>query len=332
MGTKIDFVITWVDPSDPKWQKQKKKYEKVSEDTDIRDIRFRDWDCLKYIFRGIEKYAPWVNKVFFITCGQRPKWLNTDHDKLICVSHSDFMPKESLPTFNVNPIHANLHRIKSLSERFVLFDDDMFLTGRVRPDDFFKRGRPCDSAVMVPIIPTSKDGFTKCVHNNVSIINAHFNKKQSIRNNWKKWFNPKYKLFNIKTFCMMPWNYFTGFWEGHVPNSLKKSTIKKIWEREPEIMQQTTLSRFRNNNTDITQWLFSEWNIASGDFYPRDVDFGHYFEYGKDSELIYPAITGHKYKTLCLNDSDGKYDFEKEKRKTQKAFDTIFPQKSKFEI
>lgn len=331
MDCKIDFVITWVDPSDPEWQKEKIRYEGGSPDADIREVRYRDWGCLKYIFRGIEKYAPWVNKVFFITCGQKPAWLNTEHEKLICVSHDEFMPKDSLPVFSVNPIHVNLHNIKNLSENFVLFDDDMFLIDHVRPQDFFYKGQPCDSAVMVPIIPTSKDGFTKCVHNNISIINSHFDKKKSIRRNWKKWFNPLYKTYNIKTMCMMPWNHFTGFWEGHVPNSIKKSTIKLLWKKEPEIMRQTAYSRFRNNNTDITQWLFSEWNIASGNFCPRDVDFGHYFECGKDSGLIHSAIIEHKYKTICLNDSDGNYDFEKEKRKMIKAFNAIFPVRSKFE-
>ena len=82
MSDKIDFVITWVDPSDPEWQKEKSKYESGSPEADIRELRYRDWGCLKYIFRGIEKYAPWVNKVFFITCNQIPTWLNTDYKKL----------------------------------------------------------------------------------------------------------------------------------------------------------------------------------------------------------------------------------------------------------
>ena len=332
MSTKIDFVITWVDPGDKKWQREKKKYEKTLDDVDVREIRYRDWGCLKFLFRGIEKYAPWVNKVFFITCGHYPKWLNTAYEKLICVSHDEFMPKDCLPTFSVNPIHVNLCNINELSEQFVLFDDDMFITDYVKPDDFFYKGKPCDAAVMVPIIPNSKDGFTKCLQNNVSIINSHFDKKKSVKNNWNKWFNIKYKSFNIKTLCMMPWNYFTGFWEGHVPNSLKKSIIKKIWIKEPEVMHRTTYSRFRNNNTDITQWLFSEWSIASGDFYPRDIDFGHYFEYGRDSGQIYSSIRQHKYKTICLNDSEGDYDFEKEKKRTIKAFRHILPDKSKFEL
>jgi hypothetical protein len=59
----------------------------------------------------VEKYAPWVNRVFFITCGQCPPWLNRNHPKLRLVDHKDFIPLEYLPTFNSMTIELNLHRI-----------------------------------------------------------------------------------------------------------------------------------------------------------------------------------------------------------------------------
>lgn len=335
MKSDIDFVITWVDGDDPEWIKLKKQYsrkENDGKDFDERDSRYRDWDCLKYLFRGIEKYAPWVRKVFFITCGHKPSWLNEDCKKLVCVSHDEFMPADSLPTFNSNAIQVNLHNIKELSEKFVLFDDDMYITDHVKPDDFFYGKLPCDSAVMVPIIANNRDGFSKTLQNNIAIINSYFKKNEVLKKNWKKWFNIKYKTANIKTLCMMPWNFFTGFWTGHIPNSLKKSTIKKIWGLESDVLNDTTYSRFRNNNTNVNHWLFSNWNIAKGDFYPRDIDFGHYFEYGKDSKELYDAIKRCRYKTICLNDVNNSYDFEKEKRKTILSFEHILPQKSEFEI
>ena len=53
----IDFVITWVDGSDPLWFRQKqnaKKKQGVSVDIDDRIERYRDWEILKYLFRSIE--------------------------------------------------------------------------------------------------------------------------------------------------------------------------------------------------------------------------------------------------------------------------------------
>lgn len=67
---------------------------------------------LKYWFRGVEKYAPWVHKIYFVTCGQKPDWLNENHDKLVLVNHEDYIPHEYLPTFSSHTIELNFHRIK----------------------------------------------------------------------------------------------------------------------------------------------------------------------------------------------------------------------------
>ena len=76
---------------------------------DSRENRFRDCDNLQYVFRGIEKYVPWANKIYFITWGHVPGWLNTDNDKIVIVKHEDFIPKEYLPTFldEINPLSKN---------------------------------------------------------------------------------------------------------------------------------------------------------------------------------------------------------------------------------
>ena len=82
MNEKIDFVIMWVDGSDPKWLEEKNKYLDKKIDTSNAINRYRDMGVLKYWFRGVEKFAPWVNKIHFITCGHLPIWLNADNLKL----------------------------------------------------------------------------------------------------------------------------------------------------------------------------------------------------------------------------------------------------------
>ena len=113
---KIDFVITWVDGNDVSWQKEKEKYSLTKE-----DVRFRDWDTLRYLFRGIEKFTPWVHKVYFVTWGHIPKWLNTTNPKLVIVNHQEFIPKKYLPTFNSHAIELNLHRWKQLTFFRIIF-------------------------------------------------------------------------------------------------------------------------------------------------------------------------------------------------------------------
>ena len=59
---KIDFVLPWVDGSDSAWIKQRNEYLGIKNDQ-TQDSRFRDWENLQYWFRGVEKFAPWVNTV-----------------------------------------------------------------------------------------------------------------------------------------------------------------------------------------------------------------------------------------------------------------------------
>lgn len=132
---KVDFVILWVDGNDPEWQASKAKYT-ADKGQDASANRYREWENLKYWFRGVEKFAPWVNNVYFVTCGHYPEWLNLEHPKLRFVRHEDFIPKECLPTFSSRPIDMNLHRIEELSEHFVYFNDDMFLIDKVEKTDF----------------------------------------------------------------------------------------------------------------------------------------------------------------------------------------------------
>ena len=128
---EIDFVITWVDGSDKAWLDEKKCYSPKA-DNDDSEERYRDWELLKYWFRGVEKFAPWVRKIHFITWGHVPQWLNTEHPKLHIVRHEDYIPKEYLPVFNCNVLEIYMHKIEGLSEQFVYFNDDVFLIEALR--------------------------------------------------------------------------------------------------------------------------------------------------------------------------------------------------------
>ena len=138
MNSKIDFVLPWVDGNDKAWQEEKNKYSGKKTDSGNCPERYRDWEQLKYWFRGVEKYANWVNKIFFVTCGQKPEWLNEKNEKLVLIEHSDYIPKEYLPTFSSHTIELNMNRIPGLSEQFVYFNDDVFIINEVKKNDFFE--------------------------------------------------------------------------------------------------------------------------------------------------------------------------------------------------
>ncbi|MBO5637303.1 MAG: Stealth CR1 domain-containing protein [Acidaminococcaceae bacterium] len=337
----IDFVITWVDGNDPVWRAEKAKYQNKSIG-DMRDNRYRDWDTLRYWFRGVERYAPWVNHVFFVTYGHFPKWLNVDNPKLTIVNHRDYIPVEYLPTFSNRPIELNFHRIHGLSEHFVYFNDDMFLLKPVQKTDFFIKGLPCDSAVQDVISARGVDdsgnklmgeAIYSVVLYNTAVINRNFNKKDVIRKNRSKWYSLKYGRNMIKNLILSYWNNFTGFKMVHYPYSYLKSTYEEVWRIEPEVLSLACSHKFRTA-TDVSQYVFSNWQMAKGQFMPRDLSIGKLMSISNNpdkNEEIYQVIKKQKVKLLCVNDQFSGDNFEVVKKQWQEAFEVILPEKSGFE-
>ena len=89
------------------------------------------------------------------------------------VRHEDYIPKEYLPTFSSHPIELNIHRIAGLADHFVYFNDDVFLTAPVTPDDFFQNGLPRDTCRFSVVHPRSaSDVFAHILLNNAGVLNA----------------------------------------------------------------------------------------------------------------------------------------------------------------
>jgi hypothetical protein len=331
-GYPIDFVIIWVDGGDPEWLAERNKYIPES-NTDTRGCRYRDWDNLRYWFRGVEKFAPWVNNIYFVTWGHLPVWLDVNNPKLKIIKHEDYIPAEYLPTFSANPIELNLHRIKDLSEHFVYFNDDMFLLKKTKREDFFKKGKPCDSAVLTANYFIADDLFLAPAIN-IATINKYFNFKKVIKNNFGGWFNLKYGHKALQTLVLLKCPHAPGMWHPHLMTSLCKSTYEFLWEKEYTGLHETCLHKFRHL-LDFTQWLFKDWQVFSGNFAPRRANAGKVFHlHIKDNiKRAVKYITKQKGKFICVNDNDlNPGDFEKYKTEIIKSFDKILPEKSTFEL
>lgn len=336
MENKIDFVIMWVDGNDPIWQKEKAKYD-LKSNADGSIYRYRDWDLLRYWFRAVEKYAPWVNKIHFITWGHLPEWLDTTNEKLNIVNHKDFIPEKYLPTFSANTIELNIHRIKGLTENFVLFNDDLFINNYVNKTDFFKGGVPVDSASLNVHCPKKSLVSQYFCINDVNIINEHFDFKKSIKNNWKKWFNIKNGKEILRTFVLAGCPRFPGFYQHHLTTSYNKKTFETVWEKEYEILDNTCSHKFRET-TDVNQWVMREWQIASGNFVNRNTKkFGKSFYIDRDGientlDMMINSIKKQKGKIISINDGPmSDEQFEETVQLLKQAFEVHLSKKSSFE-
>lgn len=333
-GGEIDFVIIWVDGSDPEWLAEKAKYAPPA-DTDSRPERYRDWGLLPYWFRGVEKFAPWVRRINFVTWGHIPKWLNTSHPKLNIVRHEDYIPEKYLPTFSSHTIELNLHRIEGLSENFVYFNDDMFLTAPVSQETFFKNGLPCDSAVLNVHCYSPDLPIQMIAINDTGVINRHFKIKETIKAAPMKWLDPLYGKMLIRTIPLMFCPRFPGFYQHHLPSSLKRSTLETVWSAEPDILDRTCTNKFRSMY-DVNQWVFREWQLANNGFCPRSLKTGKCFFPDRDGmgefERAAALIAKGKKKLVCINDCPlTEEEFMTCSQILRDGFERSLPEKSEFE-
>lgn len=330
MNKKIDFVVTWVDGTDPNWQAQKASF-MSEEDRKMNDwSRYRDWDIFKYWFRSVEQYAPWVNKIFLITEGHLPEWLDENHEKLVVLKHSDYIPSKFLPTFNSNVIELNLHRIEDLSDEFVLFNDDTFINNKVKPEDFFKNNLPVDLGIFSPQVP-KRGGIASISLNNIEIINDYFDRHGVVKSHFTKFFRLSYGKHLVKNLVVLPWKPILGFYDHHLPLSYKKSIFKEVWQKEEVALLKTSQNKFRTKN-DLNHWLMRYWQLCSGEFNPGTVKFGQTFHISEDIDIILDEISQPNFTLLCLNDGADVDNFEVLKAKLVENFEKRYPIKSGFEL
>lgn len=329
MCKKIDFVVTWVDSNDENWRKEKQYYEEeMSINVDLNDnLRYRDWGFMRYWFRAVEKYAPWVNKVYFITEGHLPEWLNLENEKLVVIKHGDYIDEKYLPTYNSNVIELNIHNIKGLSEQFVLFNDDMFLNGDVKEEDFFKNGLPCDIGVFEPI-KAQGTGIEHVIVNNLEIVNKYYNSRDVFKNSLLKFFKFKYGKHMIKNIFLLPWKNILGYYDDHIPVSYKKSIFKEVYELERDLFEKNYSYKFRSIE-GINHWLIRYWQLTRGEFHPRSINAGNSYSMTDYKEII-QDIRNSTHKMICLNDSEVE-NFEYIRDVILKEFNQKYPKKSEFE-
>ena len=327
----IDFVITWVDMNDPKWQAKFSKYSFNMDKTNngVSEARFRDNGFLKYWFRGVEKFAPWVRMIHFVTDGQKPEWLDEKNPKINIVCHEDFIPLRFLPTYNSVVIERYLHKIPGLAEHFVYFNDDFYIIDNVEKERFFRNGLPCDIAVF-SYNPSWSQWYRR-IKNNIRIINRHFNKKEVMALYHDKWFDKSYGKKALWNHILNFYGKFITLRTPHNAQPYLKSTFEEVWAAAEIELTETSSNRFRSLS-DYTPELFRTWQICQGNFSP----YNTYSDTKMFPLVICPrravkAIEQQSYTLICLNDNVHIRKYEHVINALKNAFQRILPERSSFE-
>lgn len=340
---EIDFVLPWVNNQDIEWQESKKKYDINQSIVDANSIaRYRDMGTLKYVLRSIEKNCPWYNKIYLITCGHYPEWLNIKSEKVVLVTHKDIYDNQNyLPTFNSSSIEMSLPNIVELSEQFIYLNDDTIIFSPLDQSRFFREGLPIDF-LCHGWVPRQKvwrriiaaDTWIDSLNNNLALINKYFSTASlTSKEIYEHTYSIKDKISNFLLKNLYKKYFWFEHW--HHPNPYLKSTLLEVKEKCSYEMQICAANRFRHE-TDLTQYLYRYWHLAKGDFYPCKYNDG--FETNIDSAKklngIFKSCRKLKPNFVCFNDSPtlSDEDYQIVKSKVIEFFHSHFPDKASFEL
>lgn len=326
---EIDLICPWLDEKDPAWQQERNQY--ASPELYNSECMFREWELMRYWFRGVERALPWIRKVHFVTWGHLPPWLNTEHPKLNIVRHEEFIPKAYLPTFNSIVISVNIHRIPGLAEQFIYTNDDFYFLDRVTPEEYFQNGLPCDQLHIMPITEVCTDSFGYILWNNISCLNEHFDLQTCMAQHKDQWFADCYSdkvLADNRMAASL--RHFPGFDCPHLPQPYLKSSFTAVWEKAHARLNYACKQKFRTWSAH-SEWLMRYWQLASGNFVPYVRQGGRAISLDLEKEKIKETLLSTKNRVICLNDRDQTMDFISRREYLKKLFERVLPQKSAFE-
>ena len=291
--TRIDAVITWVDGADPLHRTTREAWMAKASPANENATNPHRWACsdeLSYCVRSIGNHAPWIGRIWIVTDGQTPDlsavpaWLRAriaivDH-RVVFAGHAD-----ALPTFNSLAIETLLWRIPGLSERFIYFNDDVFLTAPLAPGDVF-----------AGFSPVLRGGWV----DRRALLADPANRQDPAR---------LHDFTQVNAAAIAGFGAELLFAGAHVVHPLRRSVFATLWNRHRAAFLANIGYRFRDIGQFLPQGLHNHACIAAGAAVLTSVDdhlhvrAGAVGDYGTADvrrylrRAIEPGV-----KFLCVND------------------------------
>ena len=230
----IDFVILWVDGSDPAFvAEHAKALAAESADHRLADSprRHRDNGELLFLLRSIKAHMSWFRRIYLVTNGQRPAYVDFGSD-IHLVRHDQIFPKGiPTPSFNTFAIESCIHEIEGLSETFVRFSDDFFVGKEISKKDFL-----------------GVDGLGRNLVGEVV-----FNR------------SPGFYYYEALQNCAIrfwqEFGYLPLYNSLHAPQLRQRSTMRQLVATWPDWFEQTRRSRFRSGSDVNSLFLYPYFSL-----------------------------------------------------------------------
>ena len=226
----IDVVITWVGSNDPVLDAKRARYMQGDASLQAEDIagvtRYAERGEIHWCVRSINRFMPWVRRIFIVTDGQDPKVKSRIPVEI--VDHQVVFRgyEQYLPTFNSLSIEAVLWRILGLSEHFVYFNDDLLVCRNVGPEVFFP-----------------SEGHINCHGHKASLLWT------KTRYFFKRLAGYAHRVNHVQQMmdaAAIAGNHQWFIRLAHTPRPLLRSTMQHFYETHPNRLIQNIRNRFRS--------------------------------------------------------------------------------------
>lgn len=297
---KIDYVLTYLDPTDPTWiesfisttgRKPPARHHNLDDQTQL----------FKYNIRGISENMQFINKLHIIVFSksQIPTWINQDEVDII--THDEFVESKYLPVFNSSTYKVFYGNLPRVSNQFISASDDYYLLNKFSETEFFTQD------THEPIIEQLKGAVN---------LNTEWSKVLITCNKLAK------KITKQKDDCVYRWY--------HYPHAYLKSYCKDILDKYyNDLVQTITRERKCSKNIEQIFWILCEY-FKYHNVRPNE-DMKLVLDERSSNETCYkyPDLFTLKKKGIkCLNLN---YIKPNDIGNVVQQFDKIFPNKCKYE-
>ena len=274
---KIDAVITWVDGNDPRHRAKREMWGgngDIFKSDDCAGVsRFDNMGEIFWCVASINRFAPWINKIYLVTDEQDPgldefleEHFPEGHIPVEIVDHKVIFEgyEEYIPTFNSISLETMTWRIPGLSDYFIEFNDDLVLLDNVQPTDFF-----------------TEDGKVVCYATKANMLWARLTRKLKCKINGRTPVTFKGVMVNAARIAGLV-NFFLKL--DHTPKGLSRIFYEKCFTENKELMKRNISHRFRNAVQFTPQELQYATMYKEGMCEVRPVKGNLFFLQPKDKE------------------------------------------------
>ncbi|MBR5333026.1 MAG: Stealth CR1 domain-containing protein [Muribaculaceae bacterium] len=239
---KVDAVITWVDGNDPVHQAKRAQFLTNKRENARKDVagetRFNQVGEIYCCIASILRFAPWINKIYIVTDNQDPHVedyikIHFPDNKIPVevVDHKVVFEgyEKYLPTFNSLAITSVLWRIPGISEKFILFNDDVMLQRPVSPKDFY-----IDNKIVLYGRRWISVHETRITLVSQTLMRRLVGKKALL--SFKKFMYNAARVTHSSRFVRLD----------HTPHAFFKSVFSEFFAANPQHLESNVSHRFRN--------------------------------------------------------------------------------------